>query len=254
MRRIALIIAYDGSFFQGWQKQPEVRTVQGEIEKALSEIAKTKINTIGSSRTDAGVHALCQCLHFDFPINMTTEQIRLALNTKIPKDIQIVSVHNVDKSFHSRFDARERAYKYYITKERTPFNRFYASYFPRFKIDVENINNTIPVFFGRNDFELFSLKNPDLKTFISDIRHCRFVEEDGGYVFEITADRFLHNMVRRIVGTLVRLSSDKNMCEIIYQLLKEKNREYHHLVYTAPPYGLFLTGIKYDESSSLYQK
>lgn len=254
MLRFALIIAYDGSFFQGWQKQSSVRTVQGEIEAALSEIAKEKINTIGSSRTDAGVHALCQCVHFDFPINMTTEQIRLALNTKIPKDIQIVSVHQVDDEFHSRFDARERAYKYYITKERTPFNRLYTTHFPRFEINVDNIKATIPIFLGVNDFELFSLKNPELETFISDIRHCDFYETNEGYVFEITADRFLHNMVRRIVGTLVRLSSDSNMSELIYQLLKEKNREYHHLVYTAPPYGLFLTEVKYDENSSLYKK
>jgi tRNA pseudouridine38-40 synthase len=254
MRRFALIIAYDGYFFQGWQKQPLVRTVQGELEKVLSEIAKEKINTIGSSRTDAGVHALCQCVHFDFPINMTAEQVQLALNTKIPKDIEIVSVHHVDDEFHSRFDARERAYRYYITKKRTPFNRFFATYFPRFEINVKNITNTTPIFYGSNDFELFSLKNPELETFISEIRHCKFIEEEGGYVFEITANRFLHNMVRRIVGTLVRLSSYSNMQEIIYQLLKEKNREYHHLVYTAPPYGLFLTEVKYDENSSLYKK
>ena len=248
MQRFLVRFAYDGSLYQGWQKQREGRTVQGELEQALSEIAKTPVITIGSSRTDAGVHALNQYAHFDFPVNMTPEQIRLALTTKLSKEIKIIKVYPVSEDFNARFRAMGRAYRFVIAKELTPFNRLYKSFFPRYRIDKKRIEECLPLFKGRNDFELFCQNSDDLETFISIITHCAFYETEEDYIFEISADRFLHNMVRRIVGTLVRLSTDEDIYNIIKGLL-EKKREFLHLVYTAPPQGLYLVDVIYPERS-----
>jgi tRNA pseudouridine38-40 synthase len=246
MKRYLLSFAYDGSGFYGWQKQPKKRTVQGELESCLGEIAKTVVKTTGSSRTDTGVHALTQYAHFDFPIDLTPLQLQLALTTKLPKDIKIHKAFVVDNEFSSRFQAVGRSYRFVITKELTPFNRLYRSYFPRHTVYVEAIKNVLPLFMGAHDFELFCQKNPELKTFVSVVTDIDFREEDDGYIFEITADRFLHNMVRRIVGTLVRLSGGNNIEEVISGLLS-KNRDYLHLVFTAPPQGLYLTNVIYKE-------
>jgi len=246
MQRFLVRLAYDGSAFQGWQKQPDVRTVQGELERALSEIAKETITTIGSSRTDTGVHALNQFAHFDFPIQMNCEQIKLALITKLLKDMQIIKVYRVADDFNARYQAIGRKYKFVITKELTPFNRLYKSYFAKHKIVKERIEKCLPLFIGTNDYELFCQKNEDLNTFLSVVNHCTFSETEEDFIFEIAADRFLHNMVRRIIGTLVRLSDDEDVYYIIQKLLA-KNREYLHLVYTAPPQGLYLVDVLYSE-------
>lgn len=244
MQRFVVRLAYDGSSFQGWQKQHHVRTVQTELERALSEIAKEPVSTIGSSRTDTGVHALNQYAHFDFPVMMTPEQIRLALTSKLTKDIKIIRVYPVSSDFNVRYQATGRSYKFIIAKEQTPFNRNYKSFFPKLRVVKNTIRDCLPLFMGSNDFEYFCRKNEDLKTYISIVSHCEFYETDEDYIFEISADRFLHNMVRRIIGTLVRVSVEENAREIINSLLL-KNREYQHLIYTAPPQGLYLMKVEY---------
>ena len=244
MQRFVVCLAYDGSAFQGWQKQPNERTVQGELERALDEIAKEPVKTIGSSRTDTGVHALDQYAHFDFPVKMNPDQIRLALTTKLDKDIKIIKVYRVPEDFNVRYQAIGRHYRFIIAKELTPFNRLYKSYFPKHKIVTDKIEECLPLLIGKNDFEFFCQKNEDLHTFISDVSYCNFVEKDDEYIFEIKADRFLHNMVRRIVGTLIRLSNNDQADRIIKELLSQ-NREYLHLVYTAPPQGLYLVKVFY---------
>ncbi len=244
MQRFLVRLAYDGSTFQGWQKQPVARTVQGELERALGEIAKEPVKTIGSSRTDAGVHALNQYAHFDFPVKMTPEQIKLAIMTKLSRDIKIIKVYRVAEDFNARYQATGRAYTFLIAKELTPFNRLYRSFFPNLKIYKQRIEECLPLLMGRKDFEFFSQKNEDLCNLFSNISHTAFYEQENDYVFEIKADRFLHNMVRRIIGTLVRLSDNKDA----YQIMKElfaKNGEYLNIVYTAPPQGLYLTEVLY---------
>jgi len=250
MKRYLLCLSYDGSSFYGWQKQPFIRTVQGELETALGEIAKTPVKTAGSSRTDTGVHAICQFSHFDFPIDMTPRQMRLALSSKLPKDIKINQTYTVDSEFHSRFQAVGRSYRFEITKELTPFNRRYKSYFPRYQVNTDNIRSCLHLFKGKNNFEYFSRKDENLVNYLSEIKEIDFVENDEDYIFSITADRFLHNMVRRIVGTMVKLSTKDDLKEIINQLLS-KNRDYLHLVYTAPPQGLYLTKVFYPETEKM---
>lgn len=246
MQRFLLRLAYDGSAFQGWQKQLKERTVQGVLERALEEIAKETVKTTGSSRTDTGVHALNQYVHFDFPVDMSPRQIKLALTRKLTKDIKIIAVYPVAEDFHARYDASGRAYRFIITKELTPFNRLYKSYFPRHRIVKERIRSCLPLLMGSNDFEYFSQRNTDINNTISNVSSTDFLEREEDFVFEITAHRFLHNMVRRIIGTMVKFSSTDEVYDIIKGLLAKESK-YQHLVYTAPPQGLYLMEVLYPE-------
>ncbi len=244
MQRYLLNIAYDGSCFSGWQKQPHLNTVQNKLEKALAEIAKEPVKTIGSSRTDTGVHALSQFCHFDFPFSLSEKQMQLALRTKLPKSIGVNAVYIVKDDFHSRYHAVARSYRFAIANKITPFNRNYKSYFPKYPIKADKIKQSLPLFIGNYDFEMFAQKNKDLASSLCDVRKIDFLEVNDGYILTITANRFLHNMVRRIIGTLVKLSKEDNLPEIIEQLLA-KNEKHRYLVYTAPPQGLYLTEIQY---------
>ncbi|MEA1973127.1 MAG: tRNA pseudouridine synthase A, partial [Candidatus Cloacimonadota bacterium] len=143
MRRIALRLSYDGTFFNGWQIQKQGRTVQAVLEKALSEICKQEIKIMGSGRTDSGVHALNQIAHLDFPLNFELSRLPIALHTKLPADIRIKQVYAVDDKFHARYDAYERNYRYILTSIRTPFNRYYKTFLPRKKIDIDLIKSAL---------------------------------------------------------------------------------------------------------------
>jgi tRNA pseudouridine38-40 synthase len=249
-KRFVLKLSFDGTDFNGWQIQPNGRTVQEELEKALSSVAKQKIVILGSGRTDSGVHAFNQYAHFDFPINMTTIQIQLALQNKLTKEIKIKNVFEVDNDFNARFSATQRHYKYFITENWNPFNKDYRSWFPRKKINYDLINNYINMFLGEHDFAGFSKPNPDLKHTRCNITQIAFDKIEDGYLFQIKANRFLHNMVRRIVGCLVTLSDKNYPPEIIIELLQRKQSD-QILVPTAPPNGLFLWEVLYPDYPEL---
>ncbi|MBT3168578.1 MAG: tRNA pseudouridine(38-40) synthase TruA [Candidatus Cloacimonetes bacterium] len=240
--RYCLQVAYDGTNFSGWQIQKVGRTVQEEIEKAISQIAKTPIKIVGSGRTDAGVHAMRQYAHFDFPIKMTVEQIKFAIQTKLPRDVKTLKVILKNDDFHARFDATLRTYKYFITKNRNPFNRYYSSYFPKMNINKTKINSCLPYFLGEHDFSSFAKFNPDVKNYVCKIEAFTFEEFDDNFVFTISANRFLHNMVRRIVGTVINITNSTEKVSIIEEFFKIKN---HKLVTTASTQGLYLFDVKY---------
>ncbi len=244
MARYLLKIAYDGSGYYGWQKQWISPTVQEIIEGLLSKIARETIFITGSGRTDSGVHALAQYAHFDFQVNMTPEQIRLALNSKLPSDIMIDQVLLVPDEFHARFDAYERSYIYRICKVRTPFNRLYYSSFPRKKINTELILPCLKYFEGVHDFTSFSKPNPDVPNRVCDIKSISWEEFEDSYVFKITADRFLHNMVRRIVGCLINISHKKLNPAIVKELIEQQDSN-QRFIPTAPSNGLYLSEVKY---------
>ena len=244
MKRYLMTISYDGTNFCGWQSQKRGRTVQQIIENALAIIAKELVPIIGSGRTDSGVHALKQYAHFDFPIKMTSEQILLALNSKLPEDIRAIKIIQVKDDFSARYDAIQRKYIYLIAKERTPFNRFYKSFFPRIKIVPEKIENCLPYFEGKYDFTSFSKFNPDITNQICYVQSFIFKERKDDYKFEICANRFLHNMVRRIIGTILNISNSNQQSEIITDLFNQKNPE-NKLIATAPPEGLYLADVIY---------
>ena len=246
MKRFLLRIAYDGTNYNGWQIQKNGSTIQGKIEDKLSEIAKQKIAITGSGRTDAGVHALDQYAHFDFPVSMEPEQIRLALTSKLPSDILVYQVFSVNKDFHARFDAKSRTYYYFISKTSTPFNYRYMTYFSRKNIEIKTINKAIELFSGTHDFSYFAKKNPDLDHYVCRIKEISFEERNGFYQFRIRANRFLHNMVRRIIGTLVTISDKNSHTSVITKMLK-KEKVAPNYIYTAPPNGLFLARVEYPD-------
>ena len=239
-----MTISYDGTNFCGWQSQTNGRTVQQTIENSLAVIAKEPVPIVGSGRTDAGVHALKQFAHFDFPIKMTSEQILLALNSKLPEDIRTIKIIQVNDDFSARYDAIQRKYIYLIAKERTPFNRFYKSFFPRIKIVPEKIENCLSYFEGKHNFTSFSKFNPDISSQICDVQSFIFKERKNDFMFEICANRFLHHMVRRLIGSILNISNSEQKPEIIIELFNQKNPE-NKLIATAPPEGLYLADVIY---------
>jgi tRNA pseudouridine38-40 synthase len=247
MRRILLQISYDGTNFSGWQIQPEQRTVQQTIENSLSNIFKEKIQITGSGRTDAGVHARNQFAHFDLLSTIPLLGIKKALNSNLPKDVRIVNAFNVKIDFHSRYNARSRIYEYMITKEFSPFCRFYKSFIPKIKPKPEIIIKCLPYFMGNHDFTAFAKHNPDLNNNLCEITDFTLNETEVDLVFEIQANRFLHNMVRRVIGTILNISHFNLDPEIIPELITQKNAS-HKLIYTAPPQGLYLKDVKYNSN------
>ncbi|HPY97417.1 MAG TPA: tRNA pseudouridine(38-40) synthase TruA [Candidatus Cloacimonadota bacterium] len=245
-KRIALQIAYDGSQFYGWQKQYISPTVQEVLEQALEKIFKVQTCLTGSGRTDSGVHALCQIAHFEHSVNMNTEQLKLALVTKIPHSVKILNAWEVDKAFHARYSATKRHYTYLISKEYTPFQRLYQANLYKYKINAERIAEAIPYFIGENDFTSFCKPNPEVNNHICRIDSLSIEETTDCYVIKISANRFLHNMVRRIVGALVMVSHRNHSPEIISKWINDKKHEQKNF-FTAPASGLYLTEVEYNK-------
>ena len=246
MKRYLLRISYDGNAFSGWQSQKKDRTVQQVIENTLLEIAKKNVKITCAGRTDAGVHALRQYAHFDFNQDMTPEQIRFALEAKLPADISIQKVFIVTEDFSARYDAINRTYKYLLTKQRTPFNRYYTSFLPKKNIREKIIQNCLPFFIGKHDFTSFSKFNPDLSNYFCEITQFDFKDNGDEYIFTISANRFLHNMVRRIVGTVINISHFELDPVIIKDLIAAKDQN-NKLIETASPQGLYLVEVKYTK-------
>lgn len=248
MQRFAMNIAYDGSSFWGWQIQPNQRTVQECLEKGLSEVAHEPIRVTGCGRTDRGVHAHSQVVHFDFPVAMTGEQIRAAVSTRTPYDIQIKEVLAVPDTFHARFDAVERGYTMHLAKQRTPFNRLYKTFVPYKYIRMDLIQACLPYFLGSHDFTSFSRPSPDILNFVCDVKSISFEEYEEEYILQISANRFLHNMVRRVLGCLLTISHKEMPPETVTKLIEMQNPS-QMLLYTAPPQGLYLSKVVYPNEA-----
>lgn len=245
MRYLAKV-SYDGTNFCGWQIQKNGRTIQAEIEKAISQISKQNTPIVGAGRTDAGVHAYGQYFHFDLTNKMTTDQIRLAIQTKLDHDIKICQVYKVKEDFHARYKAVRRSYKYIISKEITPFNRFYKTHFFNLKLNVIKVNECINYFMGNHDFTSFSKFNPEIKSTRCNVKEIKFEEIGTDYVFMISANRFLHNMVRRIVGTIINIVKSEYEPKIISDLIAAKTTE-NKIITTAPATGLYLFEVEYPK-------
>lgn len=244
MKRFAVRLCYDGSEFHGWQIQQAERTVQQTIEECLTHILKEPVRITGSGRTDAGVHALEQWFHCDLDTTMKAAELRLAMRSLLPPDILILEVRQVSADFHARFSAFLRTYQYRIATLRTPFNRRYASYQPRWTFNIARIRYALTFFTGPHDFISFCKTNPDVPNTVCDVKRFTFFKEEEDYVFEISADRFLHNMVRRIVGCVMTISTRELDPEIIARLIA-LGQGHQQLIPTAPPNGLFLTRVAY---------
>ena len=237
-------IQYDGTNYSGWQSQPSRNTIQDEIIKAISIITKENVNIIGSGRTDSGVHSLGQVANFRTKDKYEITKIKHSLNSILPRDISIEDMAEVDENFHSRFDAKLRSYIYLISRQKSPFWGDYSYFYPNMKsIDFDLLRNLSSALIGKHDFTSFCKTKTDTENKVCKVNSIYWKDTGGLIVFMIEADRFLHGMVRTIVGTLLKLADENKDKDIIHQILKLQNRE--AAGESLPAKGLFLYKVKY---------
>lgn len=243
-------LSYDGTRFHGWQTQPHKRTVQKSVSYALTRFAHKRTIVTGSGRTDTGVHAMGQCAHFDYEGNATGDQIRKGLRKYLPDDVKILSITAVAPEFHARYDACLRHYEYLIAKDETPFNRQYMGYFPRKKVNFAVLQECAPCFLGEHNFSSFSKPNPAVPNHICDVIDSSITEYESHFVYTVKATRFLHNMVRRMVGAMINISHLGLSPETIYTWIAQQNPR-QTIIFPAPPQGLYLMGVKYPDHQAI---
>ncbi len=244
MNNYKLTIEYDGTNYAGWQIQKNADTVQQKIIDAIEVILKENVNLIGSGRTDAGVHALGQVANFRTEKKIDEMKFQYSLNAVLPKDISIKNLESVGEDFHARFDARSRSYIYLFSHGKSPFFEKYSLLMPSVnKINIDLLNRTSTYLLGEHDFTSLSKKNVELeekKCTITDI-HWRRTHDKT--IFYITANRFLHGMVRTILGTLIYAAENNLGRNYFKELLNKKNRE--EAEESVPSKGLFLYKVRY---------
>lgn len=237
-----LTIQYDGTNYAGWQIQQNAVTVQQKIQDAVKIILKDEINLIGSGRTDAGVHSWGQIANFQTLNELDTFKFNYSLNSILPKDISIIKIEKEKEDFHSRFDAVKRSYFYLFSKHKSPFF-FRYSYFYHENLNVEQLNKTSKILLGKRDFSSFSKKQTETKNKVCDILTAQWKESNGLIFFLVEADRFLHGMVRTIVGTLLHSVKQENPQDYLTKVIEAKDRE--AAAESAPAKGLFLYKVRY---------
>ena len=245
MPRYFIYLSYDGSNYHGWQVQPNAPTVQEKLESALSLLMRTPISVTGAGRTDTGVNASTMVTHADFSEEIDCKQIAYRLNKILPPDIAIHYIRRVKDSAHARFDATSRRYRYYVSTAKNPFNRRYTCRLTG-EIDFDAMNEAAAVLPEYTDFTSFSKLHTDTKTNNCKIAYARWSRLSADeWVFEIEADRFLRNMVRAIVGTLLMIGRGKIAKEQIREIIEKKLRS--EAGDSAPAQALFLEEVKYPE-------
>ena len=242
MIRYKFEVQYDGSYFSGWQLQKDKLTVQGMLEDVLKILSKTKerIPLHGSGRTDAGVHALRQVAHADLDLHLNCDEIKKAINGNLPDYCRINKIEMVDALFHSRYDAKRRFYKYQCYTGESILYRNQAWMLK--KLDIEYLNKLSKIILGENDFLSFSKYGGKINTKCT-VFDCKWRSEDPMITFYVEANRYLHHMIRYLVGTLVAVYQ-KNITEDNFLKLLENPRK-NVKIYKAPPQGLILEKIKY---------
>lgn len=243
MRRYFFEISYDGTSYYGWQRQPKQLSVQEAIENVLSRLySNTPIQITGCGRTDTGVHAKHYIFHVELNEISDTAHFRFKLNRMLPASIVVHSIHEVDSDKHARFDAHSRTYRYFIHGQKDPFLSAFSWYLPQ-QLDLQEMNRAAAFLLGKQDFSSFAKVHTDVKTSICTVTKATWTQENDTYYFEITADRFLRNMVRAIVGTLVDVGLKKIKANELTSILAAKNRSAASL--SVPAHGLFLWKVDY---------
>lgn len=248
--RYFLEIAYNGTQYFGWQRQPKDISVQEVIETALSTLIGTSTAIVGAGRTDTGVHAKRIFAHFDADSLGDLEHLMYRLNSFLPKDIAIKRVFPVTAEAHARFDAMEREYEYYINLKKDPFLEGFALITHRIP-DVDLMNKAAEILLEYDDFQCFSRSKTDVKTYHCKIKRADWERRGDLLVFTISADRFLRNMVRAIVGTLLEIGYEKRSVQDLHEIIKSKNR--NNAGASAPAHGLYLTRVMYPETIKIKQ-
>ncbi|HMR18559.1 MAG TPA: tRNA pseudouridine(38-40) synthase TruA [Sphingobacterium sp.] len=244
-KRYFMEISYDGTAYHGWQIQPNAITVQEKLNTALQVFLREEVETIGAGRTDTGVHARQLFVHFDSRhplLEMDPQKCIRALNALLPYDIAIQRIIWVKSEAHARFDATERSYEYYIHFEKDPF-LVNKSWLMRDRPDITKMNQAAQYLLGTKDFGCFSKSNTQVFTNICTVKEAKWEKKKNGMVFYITADRFLRNMVRAIVGTLLEIGAKGRPISYMEETIDSKNRAKAGV--SVPAHGLYLTQIVY---------
>lgn len=241
--RYFIELQYDGAAYFGWQRQPDTATVQGTIEAKLSMLRGMATEIVGAGRTDTGVNASFYTAHFDSDTTIDCAQLTYKLNKVLPPDIAILRIYEVEETKHARFDARQREYTYFLTPRKSPFRRYSAWHYTA-DLDIEAMNAAAAILLEQEDFTTFAKLNSNNKTNICHITHAKWVrEEDGTLRFTIRADRFLRNMVRAIVGTLVDVGRGRYSVQEFEEIVL--SRDLSRSSAGAPACGLFLSDVRY---------
>lgn len=241
--RYFLEVSYKGTNYSGFQSQHNANTIQAEVEKAFKILQKEEVALTGSSRTDAGVHALQNFLHFDYEGEINPHFL-YKLNAILPGDIVAEKLIPVNKKAHCRFDAVSREYKYYIYRHKDPFLKDRAFYFP-YKLDLEQMHKAADLIKEYNDFTSFSKRNTQVKSFECTIFESEWKQEDGCLIYQVKANRFLRGMVRALTATMLKIGRGKLTVEDFLGIIEARNCTIAS--FAVPAHGLFLIGVEFPE-------
>jgi tRNA pseudouridine38-40 synthase len=244
MPNYKISIQYDGSDFFGWQSQPNGNTIQDELTKAIFQISSENVNLIGSGRTDSGVHALGQVANFTISNSIDGYKFKHSLNSILPPAISIKNIKQVNDDFHSRFDAKKRSYIYFIRSDKNPFFDKYSYHYPHTKsIDISNLKSLSQLLVGEHNFTSFCKTKTDTENKVCNINDLNWRITQDLLIMRVEADRFLHGMVRTIVGTLLFASLHNKSKDYLIEILEMTDRE--AAGESVPAKGLFLNKVKY---------
>ena len=249
--RYFIDLSYNGRAYHGWQIQPDVVTVQSELNHALSTVLRAPLECMGAGRTDTGVHAIMMIAHFDFDKQIDAKDIVYKLNVYLPKDIHVNTIKEVHTETHARFDALSRTYIYEISRTKDAFN-YQNAHTYTLPLDIDLMNQAAKMLFEHTDFQCFSKVKTDVKTFECHIMEAEWELINNKLFFKVKADRFLRNMVRAIVGTLIEVGAKKRTLKAFRAIIRSKNRS--NAGTSAPAQGLYLVEIDYPKSIYLNEK
>ena len=242
--RFLIKFCYDGTNYNGFQKQPHKETIEGKLEEALTKVnANKKTKVCATGRTDKGVHALTQYAHADLDVNITENKLKRALNSHLPDDIHVIETKQVDDNFHARYNVKQKEYQYLInTGEYNPIDRNYIFQYNH-ELDLESMKQTIDVFEGTHDFRAFVTENKDKENCIRTITNATIEQQGDIIIINFRGDGFLRYQVRNMVGILIRVGEKKLTRRQVEEILDSCDRTKSGK--TAPPQGLYLTRIMY---------
>jgi tRNA pseudouridine38-40 synthase len=248
-RSVQLVLHYDGSGFSGWQRQPGERTVQGDLEAAVSKLCGAPITVVGAGRTDAGVHARGQAAGVRVPDKWSALALRRSMNAILPDDVWIAAAFEMREDFHPRYSAVSRSYSYYVGTDdfaSSPFRRTTELVWKK-PLELKRLAAAASAIEGEHCFRAFAVKGtaPEKDDHRCTVSRAAWRERDGGLVFEIQADRFLHHMVRFLVGTMLEIGEGRREPGAIAELLTQEDNS--KVAQPAPPHGLFLERVEYPK-------
>lgn len=246
MNNYKMVIAYDGSRYKGWQRLGSgENSIQGKIETVISRLLKKEIQIIGSGRTDAGVHAHGQVANFHCKPHLKCDEVLIEINSYLPEDISVLSLEKVAEDFHSRFKAKTKIYRYYILQKpvHDPFLRKYSLHIPEY-LDIEAMEEAANDIIGEHDFTAFTNAKSKKKSMVRRIDRLDIYPEDDYLIVEFEGNGFLHNMVRRLVGTLIQVGLNDIKPKVMKKYLDAKDRS--KVTYIAESKGLFLEKVTYE--------